>query len=155
MLSMNVFPVDYSSISTGNNSQNMASNFLILNNPIDKFQKKIKDEQKNGNPTLGWVVLGIAAIIAVIIKGDSIIKFNDLSKNLGEASRAELKKILKTYPGSDRSRLVKELSKTKAVEQSKPSEMIILITDIAKAKNIKSKSEETFEDKLKRWFDWI
>lgn len=134
-----------------------------IGSDVDTISVALKNGKKKENYTrkeinegllIGAIFGGVATFLAMH-KFHSFRKLKDISARFEKSTGAELEKILKKYHPDARDVLLDEIEKKLSIEKTKPKEIQNLVIEIAKIKDIKTKSEEPFGEKLWRWFDWI
>lgn len=132
-----------------NNSCFRSNNSTTVHKDDEQKIDTNKDIKKKKNKTiLTSVVLGfsLAALALLgIAKTDKILtnrKLNALSKNLSEKAKIELNKVVNSYYGSSKKKLIKELANNNELQKKAPDEIYRYITQIAKNKKLKTGIED-------------
>lgn len=115
-------------------------------------------DDKKYNRKFGTLSLLLLATGLGLLLGAKIYErknYNKLLESLGDKAKQKLKDELAKYHSSHRHTFVFNLNKNDKIAQSSPEKIEELVSQIAKDKKIKLKSEETFFDKAERCIDYL
>lgn len=116
---------------------------------------KNDDKKDNTNAMIGFGILAVLLSFFAAIQIHSAKKLEKLISKFDEKIQPELKKALKDYHFDDREKLMTGVWESFAKSMKTTEEVKSSVISVAKAKQIKTISEETFGEKAWRLLDCL